>query len=572
MHPKERTILEFNRFRFDPYRRELRDPEGRVAAVSGKAFDALAIFVARPGKLIDRAELMDALWPRAVVNDNNLNQTITALRRVLGAGCIETVKGRGYQFVAELREVAAEALAPPADARPHRRSQRFRFVAVGLGLGAVAVLAAFIVHTGTPRSFDLVYRYTEPPDVSDDALFLYQSARDLEANNESLAGLLDARERYRRALGIEPGFALAQARLALNLLGEYALSSSQDDRLLTLAREAAVASIGIDDELPDAWLAMGWHDFHVGNPQEALSRLEQANARNPDDAETLWMIGMTLTALGDWQSALASFDAAHGVISTYRRVAMSESQAFALMMLRQYADAERALGEMLVLSPERASALSMLAMIPMLREGNVDRADEFARQPPDNDDGWLVEPAAYFAFQSALYRREYGGGLEYLGTWNDPHWDNYQWMPRDSAIATLLELSGRREEARGYWESSRRALTARMQRQPAGPAQSIAYAEVLAALGEHDAARQTVEQLMQFVHAIAEEGSPGMQFVRMDTALRVYARTGDAGRAASLLRSYFSLPGWWSPEGLWPDPRLDNLREDPAFRAVFGRD
>jgi DNA-binding winged helix-turn-helix (wHTH) protein/Flp pilus assembly protein TadD len=572
MPTDDRTILEFNGFRLDPYRRELLDPESRVVPVSGKVFDALVLFVARPGELIDRAALMDALWPHTIVNDNNLNQTITALRRALGSGCIETVKGRGYQFVADVRRIAAGSLGPSASQKPRRAPHRLWLAAVVLVLASAAVLAAIVGYFGSSRPFDLIYRYAEPPAVNADALNLYQSARDLEMNNESLAGLRDARERYQRAIDIEPGFALAHARLALNLLDEYALFSDQDRRLLQLGREAAATALGLDEDLPDARLAMGWYHFHDGNPREALLSFERANASNPGDAETLWMVGMTYTMLGDWEAALARFDVARRVISTYRRVAMSESKAYAQMMLRQYREAERELGDVLALTPKHASALSMLAMIPMLRDGTVDRADEIARNPPDNDDGWLVEPPPYFAFQAALYRRDFDGGLEYLDDWTEPHWENYQWMPRDSAIATLLELSGRREDARSYWESARRVLSAPAESPLAGPAKVVAYAEALAALGEHDAARRQVEQLMGFVEAIAEEGSPGIQFVRMDTALRVYSRTGDAGQAASLLSAYFSRPGWWSPEGLWPDPRLDGLRDDPAFRAAFGRE
>jgi serine/threonine-protein kinase len=67
--------------------------------------------------VLAKEELMQALWPDTAVEENNLNQNISILRRVLGDGgskrYIATVPGRGYQFVANV--MANDA---PAPARP----------------------------------------------------------------------------------------------------------------------------------------------------------------------------------------------------------------------------------------------------------------------------------------------------------------------------------------------------------------------------------------------------------------------------------------------------------------------
>ena len=49
-----------------------------------------------------KAELLDLVWPGLVVEENNLQVQISALRRLLGAHAIATVPGRGYQFTAAL--------------------------------------------------------------------------------------------------------------------------------------------------------------------------------------------------------------------------------------------------------------------------------------------------------------------------------------------------------------------------------------------------------------------------------------------------------------------------------------
>ena len=84
-----------------------------------KAFDALLYLVERAGVVVDKQELMGALWPGEIKEENNLNQVISALRRALGETrtdplYIETVTGFGYRFLARVRTGTARATDPPA--------------------------------------------------------------------------------------------------------------------------------------------------------------------------------------------------------------------------------------------------------------------------------------------------------------------------------------------------------------------------------------------------------------------------------------------------------------------------
>lgn len=144
-------------------------------------------------------------------------------------------------------------------------------------------------------------------------------------------------------------------------------------------------------------------------------------------------------------------------------------------------------------------------------------------------------------------------------------------MPKPSAIATLLELADQPGLAAVQWEAANAALREDAMRPSADPALRIAYAETLAALGHRAEARRVADEVLDFVGKIAREGSPGIQFVRLDAALRIYVRINDIEKAAELLDAYFSHPGWWSIEGLWPDPRLDRVRERPELVDLFNR-
>ena len=99
----------FESYRLDTQTRELRDGEGAVVALTAKAFDTLCFLIENRQRVVGKEELLAAVWPGRVVEDNNLTQAIATLRRALGTDAsdhryIVTVPGRGYRFVAEVEE------------------------------------------------------------------------------------------------------------------------------------------------------------------------------------------------------------------------------------------------------------------------------------------------------------------------------------------------------------------------------------------------------------------------------------------------------------------------------------
>ncbi|MDM7923378.1 MAG: winged helix-turn-helix domain-containing protein [Pyrinomonadaceae bacterium] len=87
---------------------------GEAIPLSEKAFDTLAVLVRRANRLVEREELMAEIWPDSFVEENNLDKSISHLRKVFQRHAgerkyIETVRGRGFRFVADVSETAGEA-------------------------------------------------------------------------------------------------------------------------------------------------------------------------------------------------------------------------------------------------------------------------------------------------------------------------------------------------------------------------------------------------------------------------------------------------------------------------------
>jgi DNA-binding winged helix-turn-helix (wHTH) protein len=124
--PTAHLVYEFGDFQVDTTQRLLiLKSSGRTLPLSSRAFDALVYFLEHRGQLLEKSALMAAIWPKVVVEENNLNQHISALRRLLGESrddhrFIVTVPGRGYRFVADVivRDRSRPAALLPPDPEP----------------------------------------------------------------------------------------------------------------------------------------------------------------------------------------------------------------------------------------------------------------------------------------------------------------------------------------------------------------------------------------------------------------------------------------------------------------------
>lgn len=147
-------IYEFGGFQLIPEQRQLTAADRTPVVMRGKVFELLSFLLQHRGRLVEKTELMEALWPNSIVEENNLNQTVSSLRQALGETAqspkfIATISGRGYQFVGEVKiiddstpRVAATAESPSPGSR--------HLIAAGIAV-VVAVVLALLLLTGNDR-------------------------------------------------------------------------------------------------------------------------------------------------------------------------------------------------------------------------------------------------------------------------------------------------------------------------------------------------------------------------------------------------------------------------------------
>ena len=127
MEPQENNCYEFGRFRLKIAERVLLR-EGEPVPLTPKVFDILLTLVEHGGQVVQKDDLMRRVWPNTFVEEGNLTQNISLLRKALGetpdgVQFIETVPRRGYRFVAETsRTWADNGVEAPAGGNGHKES------------------------------------------------------------------------------------------------------------------------------------------------------------------------------------------------------------------------------------------------------------------------------------------------------------------------------------------------------------------------------------------------------------------------------------------------------------------
>lgn len=85
------------RYRFDGFELDTSERllyrDGQPVGLGARAIALLTALLGRPGRLVTKAELLDRVWPGLVVEENNLQVQVSAVRKVLGAHMIVTVPG-----------------------------------------------------------------------------------------------------------------------------------------------------------------------------------------------------------------------------------------------------------------------------------------------------------------------------------------------------------------------------------------------------------------------------------------------------------------------------------------------
>ena len=430
----EKGVYEFEGFRLDASKRLLFSG-GEPVALMPKAFDILLYLVERAGSVADKDEIMAAIWPDTVVEENNLTQNISALRRALGEKhrenrFIATVPGRGYKFVAEVR--SAREPAPQIEQRPETPPQPERPDSPPQRQWALPALAVFVLAVGVAAA---ILSWRSGPAAPDNAKIrslavlpfkpLVAETRDesLELGMaDTMIGKLGGGEIQIRPLAAVRRFnSLEQDSLAAGrelgvdavLDGSIQIANGRVRVLAKLARvsdgkqiwagqfnEAASDIFALQDSISERV---------AGALQIALGKKAGKNYTASVEAYQLFAKGkfhLSRLILPEVQKGIAYFEQAIAADPNYAMAYVELANAYRAMVLTNDARPADAMPKArdyalraAELDPTLAEAQTALAFIAFWYEFDPRRAESFHRRALELDP---ASPQSYFAYAHLL--------------------------------------------------------------------------------------------------------------------------------------------------------------------------
>jgi DNA-binding winged helix-turn-helix (wHTH) protein/Flp pilus assembly protein TadD len=321
----DQIAFEFGPFRLDPTERLLlRD--GEAVPVTPKAFDTLLALVDRRGRLVEKSELMTAVWEDAFVEEGNIAVTVSMLRKALGdenkdPTYIQTIPKRGYRFICEVHEVAKSDpdMAPSNDSPSVSAKLPRASPKVGISILALSCVAITIVFVHTRINQKIAWKQ-EPvaqsmPGGRETTIQKHlPNSRVYQAylegryfwNKRTDESLRRSVEYFQRATIEDPQYAPAFAGLAdsYTLLASFGVEPAS--QAYPNAKVAALKALELDPSLAEAHTSLGMVSFYYEwNWQNAENEFRRSIELDPNYPLAHAWYALDLAAMGRLEESIA---------------------------------------------------------------------------------------------------------------------------------------------------------------------------------------------------------------------------------------------------------------------------
>ena len=389
--------------------------------------------------------------------------------------------------------------------------------------------------------------------------FEYASVSDHQPEIEPLIG-----DFYRKAIRIDPNFALAHSGLAHTLINTFWWINGTPDSVAEEARAEAEEALLLQPDLSEGHLALGLYYYWGRRDYErALKEFDLARTGASGGLPLFWSSAV-LRRQGNFDEAIKRQEQATRL--EYRASWIVKELALSLTYARRYEEADRALDRALSITPDLTSASLLKAFVHEAWKGDTDVARKLLRDLRSNVNaqgqvgGW-----DYFCDLLQHNPRE---ALALLDSLEAP-WiiGSDAAFPKAFLSAVAHQALGDSARARKEYQAAVPLLESRVDDRPGNVRERALLAQAYAALGRH------ADALREATHAaetlpVSKDALLGAD-VAVDQAL-AEAHAGATDAAIEHIRQLLSIPSLLSPAMLRIDPRWAPLRGDPRFRRLAG--
>jgi TolB-like protein/Flp pilus assembly protein TadD len=377
----------------------------------------------------------------------------------------------------------------------------------------------------------------------------------------------NAIELYKKAIGMDPGFALAYTGIAICLLDQFWYYKDHSENILVKSKQEIDKAFEIDPELPDAHLALGLYYYHgyLKYP-EALKQFELVLKYQPKNPEVIFWSAAVHRRAGNWEMAKSEYEKAVELNPGRSDIAEDAGETFDL--LRDYSKAEEFYNMSIMLQPDWVSTYRRLSRMYLRWEGDMTKAKKILENSASNNktsisDSLIIETNVLID----IYEGKYEEALKEISLFkNAVIQTQYYFRPKYLYNATIYGLINKPESEHAYYDSTRILLEKRIIDFPEDQRLYSSLGIAYAGLGQKEKAIEAGKRGVELM-PINKEAYRGV-FRAEDLAL-IYVMVGKYDDAIKQIKYLLSIPGFLSTKILELDPRWAPLRNLPEFKKMM---
>ena len=404
-------------------------------------------------------------------------------------------------------------------------------------------------------------RPTENPDAY---LLFIQAEQYANGPNMFSDDSRKAEQLLEQAIKLDPNFAAAFACLSTVESWAYHTFDPTPARR-ERARVAADQALRLQPDLPEGHLALGFCYYYGDRDYgRALAEFEIAKRGLPNEAQAFMAIGAIQRRQGKWSESTTNFE--KSVALDPKNVGSLYNLGFSYLAQGNFETADKIFDRALAASPESFSARALKGVVAIFWKGDVQAAENQLSLAPARDAGGLVTSTKAWVL---ILGRKFSEALQEIQQFPREILDTHSGRrPKAFFEGLIYHYTGDEAKAQTAFERAR-VVTEQLVRESPGDAPLHALlGEILAALGQKEAAISEGKRATKLLPE-SQDAYDGPQITAELAA--IYAWTGEDDKALPLLDHLLQTPNGITVPLLKLDPVWDPLRKDPRLQGLIDK-
>ncbi len=397
----------------------------------------------------------------------------------------------------------------------------------------------------------------QPPTANTAAYDFYLRGTQYISSSEK--DLRNAEEMFNRAIELEPGFALAHAKLGFVHTQMYWWYYDTSPERLQAAKQAIDRALEISPDLAEGQFLLAWYYYHgLRDFNRALEMFFTARKGQPNNSRLIMAIGLVQRRQGKWLEAIENFERA--IELDPRNAGRINELAGTLISVRKYAEAELLLDRAIRLAPDLQWAYSQKCLFYLMWDGTTERARGVVRDALAACDRWPY--LTYLEITLDKIEGKYEHALSLIPVPGSAYVIGGIDTAEYYCIKAELYSHYQPELAKAYCDSARILFEQTVHSAPYAPYFRLFLGRVYAGLGrKEDAIREGLKAVELF--PISSDAFAATDF--LGALAEIYSMVGEYDLAIDHLDSLLSIPAWISVPYIKVWPEFAPLRDHPRF-------